>query len=108
VVGLPGAKQPDWVALARLKKELLREFREHGVSRVEWVIAFSPPFDFRAWLATSTDADRDALAADPDLDGRVRRLTEKAGLADLFQGTTVESQETVDREYEGSWFYRLR
>lgn len=87
---------------------LRREFRDGGVDHVEYVIAFSPPFDFWVWLGTATDVERDELARHPGLNDRVQRLADRRGLATLFEGVTVESKETVDREYEGHWFYRLR
>ena len=102
------SKTPNWLALARLKRGLLREFRSEGVVRVEWVIAFTEPFDFWVWLGTTTDAEREELASLDTLEDRIRRRAERRHLAPLFEGVSVESQETVDREYEGSWFYRLR
>ncbi|TCC61007.1 hypothetical protein E0H73_17265 [Kribbella pittospori] len=102
-----GSPQPDWPALERLKDELQHEFGDQGVDHVEYVVAFSAPFDFSVWLGTATDAERDALAAEPALDDRVRAAADGCGLAELVRGTTVESKETVDRDY-GGWFYRLR
>jgi hypothetical protein len=103
-----GSPEPHWPALERLTKELRREFRDQGVDHVEYVPAFSAPFDVWVWLGTATDAERDALAADRALDDRVRRAADGCGLAELVTGTTVESKQTVDREYDGQWFYRLR
>lgn len=48
------------------------------------------------------------LLADPLVLLRVQELADAAGLRSLFRGLTVESQETVDRSYGGSWFNRLR
>jgi hypothetical protein len=78
------------------------------VVHVEWVVAFSAPFEFWVWLRTTTDAQRQQLAAQGTLEERIRRRAEKRGLALLYEGFTVESQETVDREFKGIWFYRLR
>ncbi|MDR7254019.1 hypothetical protein J2X46_003009 [Nocardioides sp. BE266] len=78
------------------------------MDHVEYVVAFSEPFDFWVWLGTTTDSEREALGGQPDLDERIRRLAEKRGLGDRYEGVTVESQETVDRDYAGHWFYRLR
>ena len=108
MAGEPGRKTPNWRALARLKKRLLRDFRDVGVDHVEYVVAFSAPFEFWVWLGTATDAERDSLAKDPALTGRVRPIAERYGVATLLEGVTFESKETVDREYEGQWFYRLR
>ncbi|TCC47895.1 hypothetical protein E0H75_24470 [Kribbella capetownensis] len=105
---MAGSPQPNWPALERLKEELQREFRKQGVDHVEYVLAFSAPFDVWVWLGTATDAERDTLAADRALDDRVRAAADRCGLAEIVRGTAVESNETVDREYDGQWFYRLR
>jgi hypothetical protein len=94
--------------MQRLDEALLQEFAPQGVIRAEFVIAFSEPFGFWAWLGTETDAQRDALASDPTTEQRVCDLASGHGVGPLYKGFTVESQQTVDREYEGSWFYRLR
>src|SRR5437868_1234227 len=91
------------------EREIVRAFTEQGVVRVEPVIAFSPPFDYWLWLGTTTDGERDRLLADASVDARPAELTREHGPDDgAFEGYNVESQETVDREFEGSWFYRLR
>ena len=107
MAGEPGAT-PDWVGLDGLKQDLLRDLRDVGIDHVEYVVAFSAPFDFSVWLGTATDATRDSLASDPALNDRVRRLADEHGLAAALGDVIVESKETLDREYEGQWFYRLR
>ncbi|MCX6407913.1 MAG: hypothetical protein NTV28_13420 [Propionibacteriales bacterium] len=72
------------------------------------VIAFAPPFEFWIWLGTATDQERDVLRSEDGLYERVRRIAEKDGLERLLKGVHVESQETVDREYEGSWSHAMR
>lgn len=103
-----GDSQPDWVALASLKQAILVEFEAQGVNRVEYVIAFSEPFKFWVWLGTESDTERDALGTDDTIDRRIRAVAQQSGVHELFQGSSFESQETLDREFEGSWFYRLR
>ena len=76
------------------------------VVRVELVVGHGDPQDPFVWLGTATDSERDALSADADLPSVVRRVVERHGFAS--SGVTVESQETVDRNHDGSWFYRLR
>jgi hypothetical protein len=83
---------------------LIAEFAD--VERVEYVPASGPPYGSWVWLATATDAQRDALAADPKLEERVRQVCAQHAVA--VRGVTVESQETVERDFQGSWFYRLR
>jgi hypothetical protein len=101
--------RPDFDQHADLKREIVQTFAKQGVVRVEPVIAFSPPFDYWLWLGTTTDHERDQLRSNGGVAVRLAELTRLYGPADgAFEGFTVESQETVDREYEGSWFYRLR
>ena len=78
------------------------------VARVEFVVAFEEARDRGpwVWLGTRTDEERDALAADDGLASATRETVGRHGLR--VSGVTVESQETVDRDYDGSWFYRLR
>jgi hypothetical protein len=40
------------------------------------------------------------------LEERVRQVCAQHAVA--VRGVTVESQETVERDFQGSWFYRLR
>jgi hypothetical protein len=108
VAGEIGREKPDWDALADLENDLRLGFRDVGVDHVEYVVAFIPPFEFSVWLGTSTDAERDSLSRAPDLSHRVQAAAEGRDLGTLFEGVAVESKETLDREYEGSWFYRLR
>ncbi|MGI5405033.1 hypothetical protein ACQEVG_37455 [Streptomyces sp. CA-135486] len=100
--------KPEWERLEGVKEGLLREFATNGVSLVEFVVAFSEPFYYWVWLGVSTDQERDACQQDATVDGRVRRVVAEHDMAELCDGLTIESQETVDRDYEGSWFYRLR
>jgi hypothetical protein len=78
------------------------------VVRVEFVgwLGDTPDQGLGVWLGTLTDAERDALAADADLTSATRVVVERRDLS--FDGVSVESQETVDRDYDGSWFRRLR
>lgn len=99
---------PDFAELARLADKIVHALADKGVVRVEHVVAFSPPFDYWLWLGTDTDDERDRLKNDPVVVGLLRDLTRRHGPNATFEGFTVESQQTVDREYEGSWFYRLR
>jgi hypothetical protein len=100
-----------FAALERAEPLLLDALAPEGVVRVEYVVGFVPPYDVWVWLGTATDAERDALPGDmPFLDTVLTALRE-AGLpvADgRTIGTTTQSQETVDRDYESSWFYALR
>lgn len=94
--------------MKRFETSLCSEFDPFGGMRVELVTEFAEPFTFWVWLGTHTDAERDRLLVEPLVLLRVQELADDEGLAALIFGVTVESQETVDRDYGGSWFHRLR
>ncbi|GAA3761599.1 hypothetical protein GCM10022225_54120 [Plantactinospora mayteni] len=105
------SEDPRWRLLDLASPKLLAHFADRGVERIEYVGTF-PEFDhFAVWLCTRTDAQRAALGTpDPAID-EVRQVLRQTGftpaqLAGL--GTTAQSQETVDRDHEGSWFYAMR
>jgi hypothetical protein len=100
--------QPDWRALHRLNKTLRREFSPQGIVRVELVLAFSEPFDFWVWLSTTTDAERDHLQRDSTVDCRIRLFASTHKVETPYEGFTVKSQQTIDRDYDRSQFHRLR
>lgn len=93
-----------------MKPALLRSFGDAGVLRVEYVSAFPSQDDAWVWLGTATDAERDALTdAEPCLLSEARLIAERRGFpAYDASGVTVQSEETVVRDFEGSWFYALR
>jgi hypothetical protein len=65
-----------------------------------------PAPSWSCWITTQTDVDRDRIKKDSALLAELFELAAKAGFApDTF---VVQSQETVDREYKGSWFYAMR
>ena len=78
--------------------------------RVEYVSAFPSQDDAWVWLGTTTDVERDTLAGSrPGLLSEVRLIAERHGfIAQSVSGVVVQSEETVARDYEGSWFYALR
>jgi hypothetical protein len=100
--------EPNWRVMKRLEDSLLREFESQGVRHVEFVIAFSEPFTFWVWLGSATDAEREQLQADASVNERIRAEAASLSIDALYEGWTIGSQETVDRDYQGSWFYRLR
>lgn len=63
------------------------------------------PPRWSCWIITNTDAERDALANDVKLNQRIG-VAARAGFSpDSF---TFQSQESVVRDYKGSWFYAMR
>jgi hypothetical protein len=100
-----------WAVLKEAERRLIDAFAADGVVRVEYVVGFVKPYGVSVWLGTQTDAQRDALAPHDGLEKRVGEMLETCGIAETdagFEGVAVQSQETVDRECEGSWFYALR
>lgn len=101
---------PRWFVLQGAKPELLRALGVDGVVRIEFVADAGTP-GIAVWLGLTTDAERDALPGKDPLLARVRDVLRLAGLRedDLAETVTVaQSQETVDREFEGTWFRALR
>lgn len=78
-------------------------------AKVEYVSAF-PQDDFAIWLGTAIDIERDALGTDSPRLEEVRAVLRCGFTQDWLRGlmTTAQSQETVDRDYEGKWFYAVR
>ena len=102
-------RQPDWDQLERMREVLVRDLSDRGVTKVEFVTAFVEPFQSSVWLCVSTDAERDELLGQPDLLELVHTVLRSNQLdGSLVDYATAQSQETVNRDYEGSWFYALR
>jgi len=69
------------------------------------------PFNLAFWITTPTDAERDMLAADTELQDEFRRILLRAGYpadAVLKVGFAFQSQQTVDRDYGGNWWYAVK
>lgn len=103
---------PFDVLVERATPRLLDRLGAEGITRIEYVVGFSYPWKYSVWLCADTDAQRDSVAAklQPLLE-EVRAVLLEVGieaehLHDL--GITTESQETVDRDFGGSWFSALR
>lgn len=101
---------PRWTLLQEMKPSLLQTFQASGVVRIEYVAAFPSRDDAWVWLGTATDDERDALTgAEARLLSEVRLIAEHHGFTpENISGVTVQSEETVARDFEGSWFYALR
>ena len=100
-----------WAALERSTPAIVRGLASEGVVGAEYVVGFVHPFSVHVWLVTATDVERDALASvDPCLPEVTSAILSSGFPVEhaTIDGTVAQSQETVDREYEGSWFYALR
>ena len=100
-----------WPLLVIARQRLVSNLASDGVVRIVFTAAFPHIDGFGVWLGTTTDEEREALGGDNPRYGQVRQVLIDGGftteqLADLVR--TAQSQETVDRDYEGSRFYALR
>jgi hypothetical protein len=97
--------------LNNAKPALVQALASVGVVRIEVVSAFPGSERIAVWLCSSTDVQRDAFPRSNPYLEKVRTVLLTAGLTpDQLEElmTVAQSQETVDRDYEGSWFYALR
>jgi hypothetical protein len=102
---------PRWEVIENARPALLAKLAPEGVIRIEVVASFPHSDRFAIWLGTETDEQRNALPErNPCLDEVRSCLAESGFPAEQVSGllTTAQSQETVDRDYQGSWFYALR
>ena len=100
-----------WDLLELARADLMRAFADDGVRRIEYVAAFPVQHAFAVWLGTSSDDEAARLRARTELVERAAAVLRGAGFAtsELAElAVVVQSQETVDRAYAGSWFFALR
>jgi hypothetical protein len=63
------------------------------------------------WICVATDAQRDSLLADWTFPERMRRIVADCGYPqDSVDrvGFTSESDETVDRDWNGNWYHAMK
>jgi hypothetical protein len=97
-----------WLVIHRARREVGRIsrrvvpsarvfiYRGAGLASPRWLVV---------WVATRTDAERDYLLQDKSLDQQFRNALIRTGYP-AGAGRVrfvVQSQETVDRDYGGSW-----
>ncbi|SDZ32841.1 hypothetical protein [Herbiconiux ginsengi] len=101
---------PRWNLLETAEPLLSAAFSARGVIEVRFVAAF-PLSGLGVWLVTESDSTAQSLREVPELKANVISALRTAGFlrAELDElGVVVQSQETVERDYEGSWFYAMR
>lgn len=96
-----------------VRRDLERRVREAVPdSRVRHFSSLDPPRSSLVYLViTRTDRDRDLLSKDAELQASFRRMLETRRVAmPSAKGAVLsfQSQETVDRDYEGSWYFALK
>lgn len=111
------ARRTQFDHLSTAKHELLSwaVANEAPLVRVEFVVPVDPTdFDAAVWLFFDTDANVARCAANgmtARLEQEFRTILARSGYpGDWLAGTSfyVDSHENVERNYEGSYFYRLR
>jgi hypothetical protein len=70
------------------------------------------PCNLAFWITTQTDAERDLLMRSaPELVSDFRQVLLDVGYpatAVTDVGFEFEAQQTVDRDYNGNWWYRVK
>ena len=100
-----------WWTLEAAGIDLLAHFKSRGVVDVKWIAAFPDIPGVAAWLCTQSDDARDTLTLEPDLQEAMDGALKRAGMAATEVAASsyvTQSQETVDRDFEGTWFSAMR
>jgi hypothetical protein len=100
-----------WAALERATPTIVQMLTSEGVIGVKYMVGFVHPFGVHVWLVTATDVQRSALGSSNPFLAEVTAAILDSGFPvehGAIEGTIAQSQETVDRDYEGSWFNALR
>jgi len=107
--GPDGRKAATSAAVAAAVPAIVRATAPHGVTDAYWFIAY---YGYPVvWLVTATDAEKAGVIAHRVLRPEVLAALGDAGVAlDLLEraAVTVQSQETVDRDFGGSWYYAMK
>ena len=88
----------------RAARRLVVELKDQGVTGDYSFLGFH--CDPVVWLVTQTDLDRDKILESGLLRELVIQRLKEAGVkGELAEqaGATIESQETVDRDFDGNW-----
>jgi hypothetical protein len=89
----------------------MARYHAHGVTWVEFICSSLGGGGWGVWLYTTTDEERDRLGTDNPLLADMLQVFADAGftaeeLAEV--GSTAQSQETVDRVFQGNWWAAMR
>lgn len=90
---------------------ILNLLRTHSVEAVYYAAAYPQRDTFEVWLEVATDERRDSLCGSHPFLAEVKAVMKQAGFtqSEVAGVTThVESRETIDRDFDGNWGYRLR
>jgi hypothetical protein len=102
-----------WLSIRRARKRikaLLRQ-RYSSVKVTSFGATDISPRYLAVWIITSTDAERDHLESDPALVQSMRSEFLDAGYPSEYVpsiGFAFQSQETIDRDFGGSWYHAMK
>ena len=110
------ARRRQLTDLSAAREELLAWARVHAIPlvHVESVVSFGADFSVTIWLFYDTDAsvaDCAGSGTTADVQERFLRILADNGYPAGWLAETsfmVDSHENVERNFEGSYFYRLR
>jgi hypothetical protein len=108
---MASAFDPRRLILDAARANLIARFASRGVIDIRFVTAFPDLPGAGVWHCTTTDNERDALQRDDRLVDLTLTELRVVGFSAIDLASSVvivQSQQTVDRDYEGSWFYALR
>ena len=99
-----------WPAIQRAKRNIKKSVRRRVPSAEVWCKQGATrirPGYLSFLIKTNTDQDRDLLRQDPQIITDFRYALAEAGYpaaTDRLPYLSIQSQETVDREYGGRWY----
>ena len=107
-----GEDAPIGPAVSAAVPQIVDALKPWGVTRVTWFEAFHgyPVI----WLVTETDAAKAVVQDHACFRSTVQELLVACGVGTALaeqtalRGVTVESEETVARDFDGSWFNAMR
>lgn len=88
---------------------IVRALDRFGVVSAYWFLAYAG--EPVIWLVTRSDRDKARVTEQGMFTARVQDLLVAAGVPPELAGqaqVTVESEETVERDFEGSWRYAMK
>jgi len=95
-------------ALGNLQKYLCNEYFECLVEDANSVVF--KPSNLYAYVKTKTDIQKEKLISSKEVQSKFRECLSQAGIPKdvaLHLSLYIESEETVEREWAGNWFYAL-
>lgn len=93
------------------RDRIIAALAPNGVERVEYVGAFPVSDRFAVWLGAGSDKQATASRSRADVKAVIMdalRAARVDTLTALEVAIVLQSQEIVDRDYGGSWFYATR